>query len=304
MATGLETMNKVLVIASIVLSMQSVHAGTFWEGDDEIDSAQVPVECLHEAMGEEAIERNIEEITANLDAKRATLSPTTRQALIGALIFVGAKFSEIYGSQIGEILAFQLEALAVADLITGAVHWLEDTYFSEDTPVIGASVIRPNRQHHTHPRALLANSTFKRVRESVIAASIVMGALSLVLDSDQLIAAGAVAVWAALGNEIHAWEHMSAKEKPWIARLLQGYIFQSSAEHRIHHVNTDRNYCVMTPWWNWILNRTHFWRGLEHVVEWVTKVAPREDEKKQKMLRKECSPKEAVAQNDELVRQQ
>ena len=46
-----------------------------------------------------------------------------------------------------------------ADLITGLVHWWEDTYGDPDWPVIGEHVVRPNIEHHEFPQLIGTMST-------------------------------------------------------------------------------------------------------------------------------------------------
>ena len=41
---------------------------------------------------------------------------------------------------------------ALADLMTGTVHWFCDSFFSEKTPFIGPIIIASFREHHTHPQ--------------------------------------------------------------------------------------------------------------------------------------------------------
>src|ERR1051326_1002126 len=41
---------------------------------------------------------------------------------------------------------------ALADFVAGFIHWIEDAYFTEHTPVIGPAFIRPNILHHHQPR--------------------------------------------------------------------------------------------------------------------------------------------------------
>ena len=52
---------------------------------------------------------------------------------------------------LGTLLQIVLVA-ALADFIAGVVHWAEDAYFTEETPVIGPLFIRPNIVHHHFPR--------------------------------------------------------------------------------------------------------------------------------------------------------
>src|SRR5262245_30173371 len=53
------------------------------------------------------------------------------------------------------ILLTTLQAVGVilaADFVAGFVHWLEDAYIREDTPLIGKHVARNNIIHHHLPR--------------------------------------------------------------------------------------------------------------------------------------------------------
>ncbi len=42
----------------------------------------------------------------------------------------------------------------LADMLSGTAHWICDTFFEEDTPVIGQLVIRPFREHHVYPQRI------------------------------------------------------------------------------------------------------------------------------------------------------
>src|SRR6516164_7265958 len=50
------------------------------------------------------------------------------------------------------ILAKIIGTVLAADFVGGFVHWLEDAYVREDTPVIGKAVARPKIVHHHFPR--------------------------------------------------------------------------------------------------------------------------------------------------------
>ena len=48
--------------------------------------------------------------------------------------------------------------LASADFLAGIVHWLEDAYIREDTPLIGSTIGRANVIHHHLPRHMTRNT--------------------------------------------------------------------------------------------------------------------------------------------------
>ena len=49
-------------------------------------------------------------------------------------------------------IIFFVLGYALADLMTGTVHWFCDSFFSENTPLIGPLIIASFREHHTHPQ--------------------------------------------------------------------------------------------------------------------------------------------------------
>jgi TMEM189-like protein len=48
-----------------------------------------------------------------------------------------------------------LAAALAADLISGLVHWIADTWFSETMPFLGRRFLRPFRVHHVNPEDFL-----------------------------------------------------------------------------------------------------------------------------------------------------
>ena len=63
---------------------------------------------------------------------RAPWSPTAVAALAG-------------GAAVGYV---------AADLASGLLHWFCDRFFEEDSPLIGAVLIHPFREHHRDPLAM------------------------------------------------------------------------------------------------------------------------------------------------------
>src|ERR1700761_3662252 len=68
----------------------------------------------------------------------------------------------------------------LADFAGGIVHWLEDAYVREDTPVIGRIVARPNIVHHHYPRYMIRHNWWETSWNLlVLAGIIVLGAACL-----------------------------------------------------------------------------------------------------------------------------
>ena len=175
------------------------------------------------------------------------------------------------------MLAEAAVCVAAADLFTGAVHWLEDTYGRETWPVVGKRIIAPNRLHHERPRAFLANSWWQSSNLQMMAGVVIALAL---------FAAGALGWQAVLflvvavnANEIHKWAHRTPSENPsWIQTLQRLHLVQSRGHHGRHHGGLrNSRYCVVTPWLNYVLDACGVWRALERTISLLTGAAPHLD---------------------------
>lgn len=70
-------------------------------------------------------------------------------ALVTAFVLLGALGSNLLGTLLWpQNLLLAPAALLLgylaADILSGTVHWFCDTFFSEDTPLIGQVLIRPS----------------------------------------------------------------------------------------------------------------------------------------------------------------
>lgn len=156
----------------------------------------------------------------------------------------------------------------LADFVTGLVHWAEDNYCSETTPIIGPLLIRPNELHHRSPRHFVRLSWWQSARVSIGAALIFLG------------------IWFAIGlsftwqlwlfvlltvnaNEVHKMAHRSRSENgPLISMLHDLCVLQTPGHHAGHHLGDgfELRYCVLTNLLNPCLDRTGFWTFLENRV--------------------------------------
>ena len=157
------------------------------------------------------------------------------------------------------------------DLVSGMVHWFADTYFSEDTPVIGPSLVKPFRLHHQYPRDICTHNLVEVVGNVCILAVPVLGIclylLWLVPDSSwiafKVVLIAIVAVTTVATNQFHKWAH--EEDPSALARWLQRTrLVLEPTHHKQHHTAPfNMHYCITNGWLNPLLNRIKFFRRLE-----------------------------------------
>jgi hypothetical protein len=160
-----------------------------------------------------------------------------------------------------------------ADLVSGLVHWLCDTFFSEDTPLVGRALIRPFREHHRDPLAITRRA-FLEVNGSNCLATLPLLALAVRSggagsdDPARLFAHVFLVVFApavCLTNQLHKWAHAPAA--PRAVRLAQRLrLVLAPAHHARHHGAAGRAFCVTTGWLNPLLDRLEVLPRLERTL--------------------------------------
>ena len=159
------------------------------------------------------------------------------------------------------------------DLLSGVVHWFCDTFFEEDTPLIGRVLILPFREHHRDPLAMTRHGFAEIAGNSCLALAPVLAVVAL------LPAPGAARPWwlavyagllvftavAVVTNQLHKWAHMPAV--PALVERMQrtGLILQP-LRHAAHHRTQAEAYCVATGWLNAPLDRIGFFPRLERAL--------------------------------------
>jgi ubiquitin-conjugating enzyme E2 variant len=174
------------------------------------------------------------------------------------------------------LLKFVATVLA-ADFVAGMVHWLEDAYVCEDTPIIGKYVARPNIVHHHYPRYMVRHSWWQTSRDLVsMSAVMVIGAWLTGLLSWEV---WLFAILSANANEFHKWEHRARKENGLIISFLQDIrILQTAKHHARHHTDPkNSHYCTITNFLNPVLDGMNFWNGLEWALAKTVGLNRRED---------------------------
>lgn len=157
--------------------------------------------------------------------------------------------------------------MLLVDFITGMVHWLEDSFWSPNTPVLGKWLVVPNLAHHKNGQAFLEKSWFESSWDLLIVGCIVIliAYLSNSLTWEVLLFSALIIN----ANQIHKWAHMTRdKDKPVIIAMLQKlYVLQRTKNHGQHHRKPHlTHYCTVTNVLNPILDKIRFWRMLEFIL--------------------------------------
>jgi len=167
--------------------------------------------------------------------------------------------------------------LVLVDFVSGFVHWIEDSYFSETTPVIGPLVVAPNILHHRSPRHFIKGSFWFRNSTTILPCAMILaiGTVAGGFHWQLLLFCAALS----LSNELHCWTHRSPQENGRLITFLhrRGWI-QTPAHHAVHHTDPkNRAYCTLTNLLNPVLDRVELWRCFERLIHAIFGIATRPD---------------------------
>ncbi len=164
--------------------------------------------------------------------------------------------------------------VVLGDFVTGIVHWIGDTYFSEDTPIIGPGFVKPFRQHHVYPRDICTHNIVTTLGNSCIFA------VPAMLACLYLLFVGPVSGWIAFTvltvtilaiatvatNQFHKWAH-APQPSTAVRWLQQKRLVLEPSHHEVHHTSPhDSHYCITNGWLNPLLNKIRFFRGMERFL--------------------------------------
>jgi plasmanylethanolamine desaturase len=174
------------------------------------------------------------------------------------------------------LLKFVLTVLA-ADFVAGMIHWLEDAYVREDTPLVGKYVARPNIVHHHYPRYMTRHSWWQTSFDLIIVSALLVVAawFAGLLTWEVWV----FAIVSANANEFHKWEHRTRKENGPIISFLQDIRLLQTAKHHARHHTDPKNshYCTVTNFLNPVLDGAGFWDRTEWVLARTIGLKRRED---------------------------
>jgi ubiquitin-conjugating enzyme E2 variant len=189
----------------------------------------------------------------------------------------------VWGEDEATLVVAVLLGLLAADLATGTVHWLCDTFFAEDTPIIGRSVIEPFREHHVDPLAMTRRAFLRVSNSNVVATTLLLAILLCVQSTAESPPSAFADVWVTsftfavmATNQFHKWAHLP--QVPLVVGQLQRLgLILSPTEHQRHHTGDhSRAYCVTTGWLNPPLDGAGVFGACERAVALLRRrTAPR-----------------------------
>jgi len=160
---------------------------------------------------------------------------------------------------------FQIfSAYLLIDFVSGLFHFVEDNYFTPDTPIVGQTIY-DNRVHHEKPRNIVAQSFWET--NSFLYTIITPWFVALFYCCGILFTPFAIS-YIAIGmhtNQIHKYSHMTKSELPkWVFVMQRLFIFQNS--HNSHHQDHTGNYCIVGNILNPILEWLGFWNKFIFII--------------------------------------
>lgn len=162
--------------------------------------------------------------------------------------------------------------LLIGDIVAGAAHWFEDTYFDYCTtiPVI-SDIARENELHHYFPRTILEGSYFDNIKLCASLICVLFFILFFFIPKTMIgnpFLFIPIFIAACLANLFHRFSHeRECETPPFIYKLQKMGVLVSHEHHREHHANeVDGKYCPIFPITNYILDTIYFWRFIEFII--------------------------------------
>lgn len=170
-----------------------------------------------------------------------------------------------------------LGVVMLADFVAGVVHWLQDAYGSEETPLIGPLLIKPNIAHHHFPRFFTRLTWWQSSWDLLLVGVVILGVAAWCGWLNwQVVLFVAISINA---NQVHKWSHMTRAEVgPLIAFLQDIKVLQTPRHHALHHTDPKNTfYCPVTNLVNPLLEAIGFWEKVESCIEILTGITHRHD---------------------------
>lgn len=203
-------------------------------------------------------------------------------ALMGALFAVGAAQVHDMPSAAATAAA-AASAFLTADLLSGIYHWAVDNYGDGATPVFG-SQIAGFQAHHQRPWTITERQFANNVHKVFLPALPFVGvclAASPLLPGWADVWLSTATFFTVMSQQFHAWSHMKGSElHPAVIAMQDAGLLISRKAHGAHHkAPFEGNYCIVSGFWNPILDAegadSGSFRRTERLVHTLTGVEPR-----------------------------
>ena len=179
------------------------------------------------------------------------------------------------------LAAVVFAGMFLADLFTGVIHWMTDTWFDE---IAMTRVISIAREHHLYPHHILGYGFRDYVGytswPAVVAFGpflvwLLIGAPSSATAFGTVLLLSEICLLCFFGTHFHRFGHRRARN-PVVRALQRAHLLITPEYHARHHGGGhDTHYCVVNGWANVVCDAIGFWRGLEVVARRLTRAVPR-----------------------------
>ncbi len=161
-----------------------------------------------------------------------------------------------------------LSSYVLADFGSGVLHWSVDNYGNGRTPIMGG-IIAAFQGHHSAPWTITQRGFSNNVYKLCIPFGIIpISVISLISGPFTTFFITIFCLLEILSQEFHKWSHMTKNECPnWVNTLQQMGLTISRKPHAQHHLAPfEGNYCIISGVCNTALDKSGFFRRLEHLV--------------------------------------
>jgi len=201
----------------------------------------------------------------------ARISLAERARELATLRVVGFSRREVGTVLITELVILAAVAVPLgylfADFASGLAHWFCDTFFEEDTPVVGRLLIYPFRDHHRDPRAMTRHDVLELTGNSCLGmVPVHAGALTWApgLFVEAWLLVFGLALFAT--NLFHRWAHAARAPRAVLWLQARGLVL-APGPHAVHHTPPNRAaYCVTSGWANRWTDRFGVFERLERAL--------------------------------------
>jgi len=247
------------------------------------DSVDVDRVSVGEQLRKEIAAMGGEQLMDPRDFVSTDAQRTQCAVLFGSCALLGLK--GLYIDTVDGFTGFEGVAMAVtialaywtSDLGTGIFHWSVDNYGSKATPVMGG-IIDAFQGHHKYPWTITKRQWANNIHTTCIAPLVfTLPTLALNDRPTDLMFVGVFTSLIVLSQQFHAWSHMKKSELPELVLAAQDAgLLVSRRDHGQHHkAPFEGHYCIVSGYWNSILDESGFFRKLEQAIFKQTGVAPR-----------------------------